>query len=257
MMDTDGDNRISHEEFDAHFENLGVEPNQALFTRDDTNENGFIEFDEFGGNKGGGSTNLFAQLDANQDNRLSREEFTIEWHTAPIELFENDDQDGDGFVSFDEFGGPKGLGDAGAQESQGDAGEGEEQEQNMFALLDADNDGRISREEFTAEWHQVPDPDGLWEQEDQDGDGFIQYEEFSGPKGDPPPQEAEEQDDVFSVLDQDQDGRVSREEFVAGFDGPENEPEGLWDQEDSNHDGYISWDEFGGPKSSQPPRREL
>ncbi len=32
------------------------------------------------------------------------------FHKAPIELFENDDKDGDGFVSFDEFGGPKGQG---------------------------------------------------------------------------------------------------------------------------------------------------
>ena len=51
MMDTDGDDRISKEEFDAHFENIGVEPNDALFRRDDVDKNGFIEFEEFGGNK--------------------------------------------------------------------------------------------------------------------------------------------------------------------------------------------------------------
>lgn len=253
VMDTDGDNRISKEEFDAHFENLGVEPNDALFKRDDQNNNGFIEFDEFGGNKNGGSGNLFAQLDINNDNKLSREEFSVEWHTAPIELFENDDKDGDGFVSFDEFGGPKGQG--GEPAGQGGEGGGEE---NMFAILDADSDGRISSEEFNVEWHNAPE--GLWEQEDRDGDGFITYDEFSGPKGSAPPAGGEEggDEDVFSVLDQDQDGRISREEFVAGFDGPENEPEGLWGQEDANDDGFISWDEFGGPKGPNPPqRREL
>lgn len=260
MMDTDGDNRISKEEFDAHFENLGVEPNAALFKRDDSNNNGFIEFKEFGGNKGNGG-NLFAQLDVNADKRLSREEFTVEWHTAPIELFENDDKDGDGFVSFDEFGGPKGL------EGEGGGGEGEGGDaapENMFAILDIDSDNRISQDEFNVEWHNAPE--GLWEQEDANDDGFISYDEFGGPKGEggapqggAPPQQGggEEEEDIFSVLDQDQDGRISREEFVGGFDGAENEPEGLWAQEDANNDGFISWEEFGGPKGSALARREL
>jgi len=265
MMDTDGDNRISKEEFDAHFENIGVEPNNALFNRDDVDKNGFIEFEEFGGNKAGGG-NLFVQLDVNSDNRLSREEFSVEWHTAPIELFENDDKDGDGFVSFDEFGGPKGQGGRRSRPppraAGGEGGEGGEgAPQNMFALLDEDQDGRISLDEFNADWHNAPE--GLWEQEDQNGDGFIAYEEFSGPKGQGqggaggPPEGGEGgEEDVFSVLDQDQDGRISREEFVAGFDGPENEPEGLWAQEDANDDGFVSYDEFGGPKGPRP-RQEL
>ena len=53
---------------------------------------------------------------------------------------------------------------------------------------------------------------------------------------------------MFSILDQDQDGRISREEFQQGF---EEEPEGLWDQEDKNGDGFISYDEFGGPKGGR------
>ena len=277
MMDTDGDNRISKDEFNAHFENIGVEPNEPLFKRDDKNANGFIEFEEFGGNQQGGANNLFAQLDTDGDRRLSREEFTVEWHTAPIELFDNDDADGDGFVSFDEFGGPKGLeqprqgqgqgqgqgrrppqrrgGGGGRQRNdEGGAEGGGQQQQNMFAMLDADQDGRISSEEFNVEWHSAPE--GLWEQEDRDGDGFISYDEFSGPKGQGAPggdaEGGEEEEDIFSVLDQDQDGRISREEFVAGFDGAENEPEGLWDAEDANGDGFIAWEEFGGPKGAGP-----
>ena len=34
-------------------------------------------------------------------------------------------------------------------------------------------------------------------------------------------------------------------------------PEGLFANEDKNKDGYISWDEFGGPKGSSPPKQEL
>lgn len=30
-------------------------------------------------------------------------------------------------------------------------------------------------------------PDGLWEDEDKDKDGFVSWEEFTGPKGSSPP----------------------------------------------------------------------
>lgn len=62
-----------------------------------------------------------------------------------------------------------------------------------------------------------------------------------GAGGGGPPQGGEEED-VFSILDQDQDGRISRDEFAQGF---EQEPEGLWDNEDANGDGFISYEEFG------------
>ena len=34
-------------------------------------------------------------------------------------------------------------------------------------------------------------------------------------------------------------------------------PEGLFENEDKDKDGFISWDEFGGPKGSSPPKQEL
>ena len=50
------------------------------------------------------------------------------------------------------------------------------------------------------------------------------------------------------------------EEEVAQWFHDEHEremPEGLFANEDKNKDGYISWDEFGGPKGSSPPKQEL
>jgi len=56
----------------------------------------------------------------------------------------------------------------------------------MFATLDANGDRSLSREEVMAYFKQVHEhdhiPDDLWE-DDVDGDGYISWEEFSGPKG--------------------------------------------------------------------------
>ena len=50
-------------------------------------------------------------------------------------------------------------------------------------------DGRISRLEFDTFWehmaHTQPSS-GLWHSEDANGDGFLSWDEFSGPKGDRP-----------------------------------------------------------------------
>merc|ERR1739846_233793 len=63
---------------------------------------------------------------------------------------------------------------------------------NYFAMIDTDEDGKLSGTEIEAFFGQQgrPVPDGLWEAEDKDGDGFISWEEFSGPKGDSAPEVA-------------------------------------------------------------------
>eukprot|EP00747_Dinoflagellata_sp_TGD_P166027 gnl/TRDRNA2_/TRDRNA2_188200_c0_seq1.p1 gnl/TRDRNA2_/TRDRNA2_188200_c0~~gnl/TRDRNA2_/TRDRNA2_188200_c0_seq1.p1 ORF type:complete len:221 (+),score=65.11 gnl/TRDRNA2_/TRDRNA2_188200_c0_seq1:57-719(+) len=56
--------------------------------------------------------NLFLKLDTNGDNRLSKEEveqyFIAEGDDMPPEVFSEEDTDGDGFISWEEFTGPKG-----------------------------------------------------------------------------------------------------------------------------------------------------
>lgn len=58
--------------------------------------------------------NLFAELDTDLDKKLTREEILVYFKKQgqdelPDGLFEGEDKDGDGFISFDEFGGPKGA----------------------------------------------------------------------------------------------------------------------------------------------------
>jgi len=57
---------------------------------------------------------------------------------------------------------------------------------NLFKEIDGDGNGQISKEEveaFFQEKHGASTPEGLWENEDKDGDGVISWDEFGGPKG--------------------------------------------------------------------------
>mmetsp|Transcript_40990 Transcript_40990/g.74922 ORF Transcript_40990/g.74922 Transcript_40990/m.74922 type:complete len:207 (+) Transcript_40990:411-1031(+) len=66
-----------------------------------------------------------------------------------------------------------------------DVAEGEPQE-NLFEKLDNDRDMKLSKEEvqafFTEQGQEMPD--SLFDEEDKDKDGFVSWDEFSGPKGD-------------------------------------------------------------------------
>ena len=64
--------------------------------------------------------------------------------------------------------------------------------------------------------------------------------------------EGKPQPNIFNEIDEKgtPDGKLSEEEVAQWFhDEHEREmPEGLFANEDKNKDGYISWDEFGGPR---------
>jgi FK506-binding protein 14 len=78
---------------------------------------------------------------------------------------------------------------------------------NMFAQMDADADGRLTRAEMAA-WFAATQQSanggdlpkqgsegllGLFDIDDADKDGFVSFEEFSGPKGLPPTEQREQQ----------------------------------------------------------------
>jgi hypothetical protein len=83
----------------------------------------------------------------------------------------------------------------------------------MFAMLDADSDGRITRPEYEKGFNVL----------DTNLDGFINREEFFNCACRAP----------FAKLDKDGDGLISREEWIAGFDFF-----------DSDKDGHITAKEF-------------
>lgn len=65
---------------------------------------------------------------------------------------------------------------------------------------------------------------------------------------------------VFKQIDEagDSDGKLSVEEITKYFEGMGKElPEGLMESEDKDGDGFVSWDEFTGPKGDSPAGDEL
>lgn len=127
-----------------------------------------------------------------------------------------------------------------------------EVDDDLFAQLDADGNGAISREEAQA----VATLTDNWSQYDQDGDGALDEEEFgrfeqdttartgvaqAGEDRDPAEgipatrhQEEALEGDLVGHLDKDGDGRVSEEEAQAEAELADN-----WDQYDANDDGQL------------------
>lgn len=62
----------------------------------------------------------------------------------------------------------------------------------------------------------------------------------------------------FAMIDTNKDGVLDKEEIEAYFKQMGMEvPDALWEQEDHDKDGKISWDEFSGPKGDAPTGDEL
>ena len=57
---------------------------------------------------------------------------------------------------------------------------------NVFAIMDKDEDGKITEEEMNMYYTDKGGtmPEGLFEHNDEDKDGFVTWYEFKGPKGD-------------------------------------------------------------------------
>ena len=113
---------------------------------------------------------------------------------------------------------------------------------------------------FESNNHNI-DVDALFKAEDTDGDGYVSWKEFSGPKGSEGPpstpqkqQRQQQQPDpleqavaIFQQMDIDGDGKISKEELAATFEAM-GEPmtDEFWTESDTNGDGFVSIQEFVG-----------
>ncbi len=144
----------------------------------------------------------FGSLDHDRDGRLSR----TEWH-ASRQLFNRIDGDRDGFLTWQEFSGQGAI---------------DQDREDTFADLDANRDGRVSRDE----WHGTR---AVFAALDANGDGTLTRQEAEGTgwNGDR---------DEFASVDVDGNGAITANEWH-------------WNQAafrrlDSNSDGRLSRREF-------------
>ena len=112
---------------------------------------------------------MFDRLDEDKNGEIDVLEFTASWHNAPFELWDQDDANGDGVITREEFARAR---------NQGTTSEGQPSDQrvDLFSLLDDNNNGCISKQEFEADWHAPPS--WLFRKEDANNDGCIRRHEF-------------------------------------------------------------------------------
>lgn len=218
----------------------------ADFDAIDTNKDGYITWEEFAAAR----ARDFALFDANKDGRISPREFIDRPGSDPARRaqrerrFREIDKDGDGTIAREEYVAFGRL---------------------IFDKLDGDRDGRISRAEFEEALTggpPLPPPQpseeaelrALFDRIDQNRDGFIAQSELDAARN-----------DEFARLDANGDGRLTREEYLAGrgraagrrFDELDREKRGFVTRldyldvgrrmlraADRDRDGRLSWEEF-------------
>jgi Ca2+-binding EF-hand superfamily protein len=159
----------------------------------------------------GGPRGMFARADANNDGFISRDEARAQRALA----FDRMDANKDGFVVTAEL--PRRPGGDRRGGGRGD----------IFARFDANNDGRVSRDEFASGNQQA------FDRLDANKDGVVTGDEVQTLAA---RARGEAQQRILAALDANRDGRVARDEYI-------NADRERFDRMDANKDGRISREE--------------
>jgi len=110
--------------------------------------------------------------------------------------FKTKNKDEDGFLSFDEFKG------------KARRPEAIERAEQIFKLIDADKNLKVSLKEFTNK-----PPEARFKQMDRNDDGKITFDEYKGKRKNP--EEIENAEQRFKRIDKNGDKKLTLEEFKA------------------------------------------
>jgi Ca2+-binding EF-hand superfamily protein len=167
-LDANGDGKVSRDEFRGR---------EGLFDRLDSNQDGMLDQDEAGRRAERPNLERLKAMDANQDGRIQRDEFR-----GPQTLFDRLDSDEDGVVTEPEIRSFRPADVPGPSRSPAEPEKNAEtarerpapkaaQRARRILAMDADGDGKVTREEFRG-------PVGAFDRLDSDRDGAITREDL-------------------------------------------------------------------------------
>jgi Ca2+-binding EF-hand superfamily protein len=178
----------------------------------------------FGG--GGGMRNFqfptFGELDKNKDKKLSRDEFPQQF----AQMFDRIDTNHDGFIDEEEWNAMR------SRMAGGGMGGGPRLGESITKLLDADHDGKVSRDEFAKIL-------SLFDILDKDHDGKLSQEELNGffrafNEAQTQATGGVELNNLFEKYDKNKDGKITAEEIGN---------ERIFKSLDLNKDGVVTREE--------------
>lgn len=139
---------------------------------------------------------VIAQPSTADDAASKKQPAKTKWVQTMEKTFKTLDKDGDGFLTFDENKGMRRTPEA------------IERAEQIFKLIDADDDLKVSLKEFTNK-----PAEARFKLMDRNDDGEITFDEYKGKRE--KPEEVEEAEQRFKRIDSDGDKKLSVEELKA------------------------------------------
>ena len=234
-LDQNHDEKLDAEEFFDGSVGRAAANKQEEFGQLDQDGDGFLSFDEyrkFRKSKAPDPKAEMNKLDADGDDKLTLQEYLADKSAriACRRTFLRHDTNEDGLLTLDELKRPV----AGVKQSP----------RTLFKMRDDDQDGQLTVVEFNL-WREEPEKIRAGEAEftrhDEDGDGFLTFEEFQfTPTAGPPSQEA-----LFEKMDSDDDSRLTPDDLTRSMSsGQAAWASSTFAEFDTNNDGGLDFAEY-------------